>query len=75
MEHMLQYRRQYEGYLGEEFGHYTEAMARSGTWGDELTLVRWGLGCMGGEEGGGRASGTLLTEPPALHTLADSRHF
>ena len=30
----------YAAYLGEEFGAYIASMRRSGTWGDELTLVR-----------------------------------
>lgn len=30
---------QFEGFLGEEFAEYCVNMERSGTWGDELTLV------------------------------------
>ncbi|KXZ45455.1 hypothetical protein GPECTOR_54g196 [Gonium pectorale] len=36
--HILAHRSSFEAFLGEDFDDYTAAMARSGTWGDELTL-------------------------------------
>ncbi len=56
MSYIASHREDFECFLGEDFDHYCRNMAASGTWGDELTLVR-GIGGVGA--GQGRLVGTV----------------
>ena len=41
VEYMRQHQEDYQAFLGESVDEYLSSMQQAGTWGDELTLVRF----------------------------------
>lgn len=58
VSYIASHREDFECFLGEDFDHYCRNMTASGTWGDELTLVR--------HNGGGAGAGLRVREDESI---------